>query len=260
MLVNIHFNNIFASKTTELYLYQRLRWFAKDHGGSISGFPFSKTEKYDVFPKLLNNGWVTNDKVVKHRDLLTKYGCSNNSTRITEYDLINLDNFKAFLLSTCEAYVISYDKKKINKKSPSSSWDKKKGGESRAPSEKIENGKKGVIVNSKISKLMSISVPSITRWRRLSNSLSYNDYSLTANVYNPNSSVVERVVKNSRPSSGEYASLVEQVTVKSVKEKPKNGFKSNLYNGFVSYSLTVKTKLDIFVNTRKSYSGAKGLQ
>ena len=258
MISNVHFNNIFANDTVELYLYQRLRWYAKDRGGIISGFEFSKTEKYDVLPKLAKNGWVEGDKITKHRNLLVKYNCSNISVRMSEYDLLSLENFKAFLIASCEAYVVGStekkDRKNLNKNSVEC-WAKKKG-EDLGLHKKNENAKNGEVLNSNLSKLMGISKSSVTRWRRLSNTLSFNEYELVAKTVSEVSKL-DRTITMLRDNNKGYASVREKVLVKYINAsnlpEKRGSFVSKRYGGLTTYSMQVSSSIEIFVNCKRKF-------
>jgi len=261
MVVNIHFNNLNASNISELYLYQRLRWYAKDHGGSIKGFNFSKTELYNILPKLTKRGWVSKDKIVKHRTLLNRYNCSNYSSRLTDYDLSSIDNFKAFVLSTCESYILFNRSSKKNKireaKSGYNCWVQKKGIGYFSNSEYfIENNFNSDIANSVLSKILNISLSSVSRWRKISNALNYSEYTVKANVYS-RYPVASRVVRGSLDES----SVMNKITVLSAgNSTPKPGFNSKMYGGLVRYSISTKPNTVSFRTKRRYYNGFKGLQ
>lgn len=262
MLVNIHFNNLYASNTAELYLYHRLRWHAKNNGGYIYGFNFSKTEMYDLMPKLIKRGWVTKDKIIKHRAVLSKNNCSNYSARITEYELSSIENFKGFLIASCEAYVIGTKCKKEDKTNSSNLVGyKKKGGKDSVLSKKNENKKLGEVINSNISRLMGISVSSVTRWRRLSNTLNYNSYVLFADVSGRCNIPSTGATITAVPKLVGYASLLNEVKVRKSVETNNKGFTSKRYGGFVKFKLEVTSGIEIFVNSKRLYkNGSKGLQ
>jgi hypothetical protein len=265
MLVNIHFNNLNASKISELYLYQRLRWYAKDRAGSIKGFPFSKTDFYDILPKLIEKGWVLAGRVVKHRNLLSKYKCSNYASRISEYDLSSIDNFKAFVFSSCESFILFARKRKANKREAGkiylNNWVKKRGqGNKSYSGNKIENNLNKDIANSVISKILNVSNSTVSRWRRLSHNLNYNTYTMKATVHNSLKSEASFILSpNSGGKSNLYFNDKVHVTI-SNGPAPKLGFKSKTYGGKVKFSIGVDSSIPIFINKRAPYNGLKRLQ
>ncbi len=169
---NIHFNNQNTDKVVELFLFYRLRMYAALNGGSYLGFTFSKTEKYDVLPKLLKMGWVTKEKVVNYRKVLNKYSCKNIYFNLSEENLVDISSFKAMLIATTEKYLLDVkssikDKKRIKidslGKKIKVNWDKLRVG-SRAllnTEKKIDTfgntSVSGRAFNAEISRIMNIS-------------------------------------------------------------------------------------------------------
>ncbi len=265
MLVNIHFNNLNASKISELYLYQRLRWYAKDRAGSIKGFSFSKTELYDILPKLVEKGWVLTDRVIKHRNLLNKYKCSNYSSRISEYDLSSIDNFKAFVFSSCESFILFTRQRKRNKIGASklylNGWVKKRGQNIKNYSgDKIENNLNKDIANSVISKILNISNSTVSRWRSLSHNLNYNTYTMKATVYNSLKTESSFISLSSSVGKNPLSLRSKIHVTTSSGPAPKLGFKSKTYGGKVKFSIGVDSSIPIFINKRAPYNGPKRLQ
>jgi len=106
ILVNIDFNNeaIKNKLITELYLFYRLRVFASNNGGFINKFQFTKNEKYNILPKLVKLGWISEDKknISKYREL-TKNN-KNYIVRLDTTNLCDLKSFKVYLLTSIESY------------------------------------------------------------------------------------------------------------------------------------------------------------
>lgn len=214
---NIHFNNKNTERVVELYLFYRLRMYASLNGGSFSGFNFSKTEKYDVLPKLKNLGWVKDDKVVKYRRILNNSKCRNIYFNITEENLFDLNAFKAMLIATTEKYLLDVkqsivDKKRIKRdslgKKVKVNWDKLRGTTVSLlkTKKKIDNfgntSISGRAFNSEIIRIMNISESTITRWRKHSKEKGINEYLLTDVTYNNSISSHQKTIFKERASRG----------------------------------------------------------
>lgn len=214
---NIHFNNQNTDRVVEMYLFYRLRMYASLNGGSFKGFNFSKTEKYDVLPKIQKLGWVKGDSVVKYRKILNRYSCKNIYFNLDESNLLDINSFKAILIATTEKYLLDVkqsivDNKRIKRdslgKKTKVNWDKLRG-TSKAllkTNKKIDEfGNKSVsgrAFNSEISRIMNISQSTITRWRKESKNLGLNKYLITDITYTNNLNSINKKVFNERIDRG----------------------------------------------------------
>jgi nucleoside-triphosphatase THEP1 len=201
----------------EMYLYYRLRMYASLNGGSFQGFNFSKTEKYDVLPKIQKLGWVNGFNVVKYRKILNRYSCRNIYFNLEESNLLDINSFKAVLIATTEKYLLDVkqsivDNKRIKRdslgKKTKVNWDKLRG-TSKAllkTTKKIDNfGNKtvsGRAFNSEISRIMKISQSTITRWRKESKDRSLNHYLVTDVTYTNSLNRINKMVFDERVKRG----------------------------------------------------------
>jgi hypothetical protein len=215
--------------------------YAALNGGSYLGFTFSKTEKYDVLPKLLKMGWVTKEKVVNYRKVLNKYSCKNIYFNLSEENLVDISSFKAMLIATTEKYLLDVkssikDKKRIKidslGKKIKVNWDKLRVG-SRAllnTEKKIDTfgntSVSGRAFNAEISRIMNISESTITRWRKESKERDINKYLL----------IDINCSKNLKPMSKSIAE--DRVSRRSVYRKKDN----NIY----TRDLYITSSLDLF--------------
>jgi len=196
--------------------------FASKNGGFFDGFNFSKTEKYDILPKLKKLGWVEDTKVVKYRSIIIKNNCSNVYTNITEDHLIDIKTFKGAVLSFTEKYLLDVKKnisegkrKKIDSlgKKVKVNWDKLRVASKKALQieKKIDvDGSKLVIgraFNDELCRVMNLSKSTVSRWRSESKENNFNTYDLRSirvdsKVSNDFKSIAKRRVKlNSTYSS-----------------------------------------------------------
>jgi hypothetical protein len=216
---NIHFNNKNTDKVVELYLFYRLRMYALSNGGCFSGFNFTKTEKYDVLPKIKKLGWVSGDKVVKYRKILNMSPCRDIYFNLEESDLLDINSFKAILIATTEKYLLDVkqsivDKKRFKRdslgKKTKVNWDKLRGASTMLlkTEKKIDNfGNKSVsgrAFNSEISRIMNISESTITRWRKESKNRSLNTYLLTDVTYSNKLNDKSKMVVKERIERGSF--------------------------------------------------------
>jgi len=191
--VNIHFNNLNTDKVNELYLYYRLRMFAASRGGSFLGFNFSKTEKYDVLPKLKTLGWISGDFVCKYRTLVMNSNCSKIYTNITQEHLKDIKTFKGAIISFSEKYLLDVkqsitDNKRVKKDSLGKrvkvNWDTLRVASKTLlkTEKKIDDCGYKVITgrafNDELCRIMNLSSSTISRWRRESKENGFNIYDL----------------------------------------------------------------------------------
>lgn len=190
ILVNVEFNNNYANRIGMLFLYYRLRAHALNHGGSISGFNLSKSERYNVLPKLEKEGLVKDNRVVSYRKCCSKIGCKGIFVSMSFEELQCMDIFRGYILAAAESYVLNRNYKRQNKKakkysgplgytqmnwvkSGSNAWHKVK---------KISSGDNegclmGRVFGKQLSELVGISERTISRWRKHApNVYRYNMY------------------------------------------------------------------------------------
>lgn len=251
---NISFNNKYAKNVVELYLFYRLRMYAALNGGYITGFVFTKTEKYDVLHKLEKMGWISNNKVNKYRDILNENNCERSTFNLTEYDLTSLDSFKAVLIASCEKYLIDkkhkvnegkaykYEttgfKKKIN-------WDKMGMADKKqfVQTKKIRLNDQDYVAgrayNAELVRLMGLSNATITRWRKISNDMSKNEYHLRTIVLN-----------SSTPKKLQYMNQRLNTDSKFVSKKSK---------AFVTKDLIIASNIDVYNGRYKNLKYKKSV-
>lgn len=244
---NISFNNKYAKNVVELYLFYRLRMYASIRGGYIDGFQFSKTEKYDILPKIKKMGWIIDNKVCKYRNLLNNDSCATSTFNLTEYDLTSLDSFKAILIASCEKYLIDkkhkinegkaykYEttgfKKKIN-------WDKMGMTDKKqfVQTKKIRLNDQDYVAgrayNAELVRIMGLSNATITRWRKISNDMSKNEYHLRTIVLN-----------SSLPNKLQYMSQRMNTNSKFVCKKTKS---------FATKDLIIASNIDVYTGKYKN--------
>ncbi len=186
--MNLEFVNKFLSdKLPELYLFCRLRLFCAKSGGKFTKFDFSKNERYNILPKLVDLGWVDieSNKINKYRTILTNADVKAQASFTLDKLLMkSLKTFKAIILATNERYLL--DVKEYRK--------------SEHPLLKVEKIKsdgnvsiKGRVFNAELSRIMGVSIPTISRWRAESIDEGFNEYDM-------------RAVKINRSSIGSYKS------------------------------------------------------
>lgn len=205
VLVNLEFLNKFVvTCLPELYLFSRLRLFASTRGGSYLGFQFSKNEKYNVLPNLTSLGWVNSkeSRVVKYRNMLKTLGVQTNvSFSIDRFILTSLKTFRAFILAVNEKYLL--DKKsqkteildlvKSGKSAGRPNFYRKLSGSSLKLLKTNKVKEDGIttitgrVFNVELSRIMGISIPTISRWRRDSQEEGFNSYDFKTIVLNPRS-------------------------------------------------------------------------
>lgn len=234
LIVNISFNNMFTDKVNMLYLYYRLRMFAKSRGGYITGFPFSHNEKYKLIPQLNKLGFVEKDKVTSYRELCNKHKAVNIYTKIYESDLTTLDDFKGFLISSTESYVLKRNYKIQEGKAKridgyefvKRDW-VNAGGDNKSKHwfkvKKIEldgsDALMGRVFTSIIKDMMNISTRSISRWRQNSS----NQYKIRR--YSP-----ENVVCGGRGPEMYFRTKSKMVTIDQYIISSREVFSSKSYS------------------------------
>lgn len=180
LIVNIEFNNMFAKKASMLYLYYRLRDYSSTRGGSIVGFKFTRSDRYGNFKELKKLGWVTEDRFVNYRNTVLKYVSISVSTRVTKNDLASLNNFKGFLIASTESYILNRNNKiqigRARKRVAGDYIERNWDNAGATSNEKFWLKTKKIVFDGKpsiigrvyaglISKIMGISLRTITRWR-----------------------------------------------------------------------------------------------
>jgi len=177
MLVNIHFTNKNAKNIKRIFLFYRLRRYAASNGGSVLGFSFSKNEKYNILPNLINSGFIKDNKVVSYRRLCNINGCTGIWSNLPDEYLLNLNKFKGWVIASTEAsYLRSSYRRQSGKVSVYSKRDKtfvKHDWYSCGEIDFFNKTKKigdniysGRVYNKSISKMTSVSNRSISRWRK----------------------------------------------------------------------------------------------
>lgn len=190
ILINVEFNHNYADRIGMLYLFYKLRAYAINHAGSIKGYNFTKSERYNVLNKLQKEGLVKDNRVVSYRKLCSKIGCKGIFVSMSFEELQCMDIFRGFILAAAESYVLNRNYKRQNKKakkysgpigytqmnwvkSGSNAWHKVK---------KISSGDNegclmGRVFGKQLSELVGISERSISRWRKSApNVYRYNMY------------------------------------------------------------------------------------
>lgn len=179
LFVNIHFNNLYADRVGILYLYYKLRFYALDKAGSIKGYNFTKSEKYNVLPKLIKEGMVAGDRVVSYRSLCTKLGCKGVWSSMDSEVLMDMKSFRGYLLGATECYILDRNHKRQNSrakkytkslgyqqmnwvKSGGNAWHNVK----KISSEDNEGCLMGRVFANRLSKVTGLSTRTITRWRK----------------------------------------------------------------------------------------------
>lgn len=180
--VNLEFINKFlATNLPELYLFCKLRVFSAKTGGKFTNFRFTKNERYNVLPNLSLLGWVDieNDKVNKYRNILKSNKVqAQASFTIDKYLLQSMRSFKALILAVNERYLLdckSYRESKHPLQQVKKTVD--------CGTVKIE----GRVFNADLSRVMGVSVPTISRWRKESINEGFNEYDLKFVTLNRNS-------------------------------------------------------------------------
>lgn len=195
MQINVNFNNIHSKRIASLYLFYKIRMFAAANGGWFTGFVMTKNEKYKVLPKLRSLGWIekNEDKVVKYRTLLNRDACLGVFCNILPEHLGTISDFKTFILSTTESYILRKRWKIQNKKSFKTDsrdntkikrdWDYVNSGESRHRVKKIESKSNdpeylGRAYNEELSKITGLTIQTISNWRKecRKKGVKYNTY------------------------------------------------------------------------------------
>lgn len=195
VVINLEFTNKnLSNNLPELYLYYKLRVATVATGGWIKDFKYTNNEKYNVLPKLIKLGWATEDykKINKYRDLVVSYRCKSKvSADITEFELCNMETFKAYVLAINEKYLLD-KKERVNKqisdclskgKIVPKSWIKLKGAtQIELATKKTKGGDittlTGRAFNDELSRLMGLGTATITRWRAKSKDNGFNLYEL----------------------------------------------------------------------------------
>lgn len=190
LFVNIHFNNLYASKVGVLYLYYKLRFYALERYGSIKGYNFTKSEKYNVLPKLIKEGMVVGDRVVSYRSLCTKLGCKGIWSSMDAEVLTDMKSFRGYLLGATECYILDRNHKRQNSRAKKytrslgyqqMSWVKSGGNAwhnvKKISSDDNEGCLMGRVFGNRLSKVTGLSTRTITRWRKSSpNAYRYNKF------------------------------------------------------------------------------------
>lgn len=98
-----------------LQLYMKLRLYANGKGGYVTDYSFSKSERYNILPKLIRLGIVKVRrgryiKLVNHRKV-----CSNLHTHIyteiLENEIQDLRSFRSWIVSIAEKYSLQSNNK-----------------------------------------------------------------------------------------------------------------------------------------------------
>lgn len=212
--VNLQFVNKFLSTNLpELYLLCKLRLHCMDNGGSFKKFSFSKNERYNILPNLEKLGWVNveSNRVVKYRNILLSSKVDLGiSFEIGNVHLQSIKRFKGFLLAINERYVLDY-KKNANYKHPLN-----------VVNVSDDSHLHGRVFNSDLSRIMGISVPTISRWRSESIQEGFNEYDLKSvrlNTSSPSKSSSQKFSGRSERGSffikGANAKFTKDLLIKS---------------------------------------------
>lgn len=229
--INLEFTNKnLAKNLPELYLYYKLRVWSAPTAGWIKDFVYTKNEKYNILPNLIKLGWISADgkKVNKYRDVVANCGCKSRvAADITTYELCDIETFKGYVIAINEKYLL--DKKdRINKRIKTSlakckpipsSWTKLKGATqielvTKKTKEDVVVTITGRAFNDELSRLMGLSVSTITRWRAISNNNSFNSYELRSiRVNTDHKSKATKMVVEDRQSKGSVFSAKRDGTI-----------------------------------------------
>ncbi len=200
ILVNVHFNNQNCKRVHDLYLFYKLRAYSSDKGGSVKDFKFTQSEKYIILKRVIKNGWVSkrDKKVNSYRQILDEAGCQNVCTKMPVEYLRTVDLFRAFLLASCESYVLNnrnHERKqeRKNHKSITLFSDRNRSVKEEVPQLSMTKVKEddgrviGRVFRDDLMRLMGLGCATVSRWRSLSrkeglNTYSYRNVKLNNNV------------------------------------------------------------------------------
>jgi hypothetical protein len=246
--VNIHFNNQNTENINELYLYYRLRMFASRHGGCFSGFNFSKTEKYDVLPKLKALGWISGEKVTKYRKLVIDNNCSMLYTNITEDHLVDIKTFKGAMIAISEKYLLevkhsisSGRRKKVDSlgRKVKVNWDNLRVASKKAlkTEKKIDTDGSKVILgrafNDELCRIMNLSKSTVSRWRKESKENCFNTYDLKS-------------IRVDKPTDKDFKGIAKR------RVKLKSTYTSKIDEGVFTKDLIITSSIPLFsINPKK---------
>jgi len=108
MLVSVDLMFKYAKSSNLLYLFERLRYSAKNTGGYFDLNSLNKNERYRLLPELQRMGWVSGNRVVGYRKILNVEVSCFNYTRIVVDDLSSIKRFRALIISSCESYLLNW--------------------------------------------------------------------------------------------------------------------------------------------------------
>lgn len=170
--VNLQFVNKFVStRLPELYLLCKLRLHCMNSGGSFKNFKFTKNERYNILPNMEHLGWVDikSSRVVKYRNILSKSDLDQGATfEICWAHLQSIKRFKGFILAINERYILECKK--------NSSYGHPLNEVKQIGTSSLH----GRAFNADLSRIMGVSIPTISRWRSESLQEGFNEYDLKA--------------------------------------------------------------------------------
>lgn len=170
----------------------KLRLWADGKGGYVTDYPFSKSERYNILPKLIRLGAVKRSrgryiKIVSHRKV-----CADLQTQIfTEINidaLENLSSFRGWVISVAERYSLSSNfkiqnglLKRLDMKYGDWNCERLYRESLSLHVEKFNNSTfVGSVSNEIIANLLGVSPRCVTNWRSeaiLANSEGFSSYS-----------------------------------------------------------------------------------
>lgn len=172
LLFNIHFLTKNCGKLDCLYMYAKLRMYARKHGGYIEGYNFTHHEKYNILPKLKSLGWVKGKFIVNHRKICNREGVYFLFTELEESFLESKDAFRGFILGVAETYSLrrTISPSKF-RRSPSPVIGSER--ESKFHQQKITGEYTGIVYNGSLRSILGLTERTISRWRKFSRNKYY---------------------------------------------------------------------------------------
>lgn len=212
--------------------------YALNKAGCFEGMNLTKRERYVYLPALSKLGWIEGNKVRGYRKVTQ--GCINICTDLQEKDLKTLHHFKAFLLASCEAAILSYKRKLAsNKKIDGKKTWKSDFLEDVNLVEKKKDGRvTGRVFKNELSDMLPLGYATLTRWRNLSKKLGYNKYSL-------------KRIKISSSMPTKYRNVVEG-------RYERGSFYVSSFGNLITLDRTVSTKIPIIFI--KDFSGMRKMK
>ena len=179
MLISVEHITQDKSKIKYLYLFFKIRNYAKSRGGYFHGFSFSRHERERLLPWLRQNGYITGWKINSYRKIcLAQEFDPWKMVELREEQLENKNSFKRWILTITEAMLMDWryklqngklketdhrSKSKIRKQLNGKAMNLK-----RFRIEKFSEGYSGRISNLILSESIGICKQTISNWRKKS--------------------------------------------------------------------------------------------